>query len=46
MKYTVEVGSGAMIYISNFIKTGSAIQKLMAGGGDIEKQHGDRTKLN
>jgi hypothetical protein len=45
MKYAVEVGSDAMIEISNFLKTGSAIPKLMAGVGDIvtHKQHGDRT---
>jgi hypothetical protein len=29
VKYVVEMSSGAMIYISNFIKTGSAIQKLI-----------------
>jgi hypothetical protein len=29
MKYTVEMGSGAMIYIPSFIKTGSGIQKLI-----------------
>jgi hypothetical protein len=29
MKYAVEMGSGAMIYIPSFIKTGSAIQKLI-----------------
>jgi hypothetical protein len=27
------MGSGGMIYIPSFIKTGSAIQKLMGGGG-------------
>jgi hypothetical protein len=32
MKYAVEVGSGAMIYIPSFIKTGSGTQKLMGGG--------------
>jgi hypothetical protein len=32
MKHAVEMGSGAMIYIPSFIKTGSAIQKLMVGG--------------
>jgi hypothetical protein len=32
MKYTVEMGSGAMIYILSFIKIGSGIQKLMGGG--------------
>jgi hypothetical protein len=29
MKYAVEIGSGAMIYILSFIKTGSGIQKLL-----------------
>jgi hypothetical protein len=32
MKYTVEMGSGAMMYIPSFINTGSGIQKLMGGG--------------
>jgi hypothetical protein len=31
MKYAVEMGSGAMIYIPSFIKIGSAIQKLIRG---------------
>jgi hypothetical protein len=31
MKYTDEMVSGAMIYISDFIKTGSGIHKLMGG---------------
>jgi hypothetical protein len=31
MKYAVEMGSGAMIYIPNFIKIGSGIQKLREG---------------
>jgi hypothetical protein len=31
MKYAVEMGSGAMIYIPSFIKTGSVIQKLIGG---------------
>jgi hypothetical protein len=29
MKYAVEMGSGAMIYIASLIKTGSGIQKLL-----------------
>jgi hypothetical protein len=29
MKYAVEMGTGAVIYIPSFIKTGSRIQKLM-----------------
>jgi hypothetical protein len=32
MKYAVKMGSDAMIRIPSFIKTGSAIQKLLAGG--------------
>jgi hypothetical protein len=31
MKYAVGMGSGAVIYIPSFIKTGSAIQKLIGG---------------
>jgi hypothetical protein len=29
MKYVAEMGSGPMIYIPSFIKTGSSIQKLV-----------------
>jgi hypothetical protein len=29
MKYAIELGSGAMIYIPSFIQIGSGIQKLM-----------------
>jgi hypothetical protein len=42
MKYAIEMGSGAMIYISNFIKIGSGIQKLI---GETHKQRGDRISL-
>jgi hypothetical protein len=31
VKHAVEMGSDAMIYISNFIKIGSGIQKLKGG---------------
>jgi hypothetical protein len=31
MKYGVEMGSGAMIYVPSFIKIGSDIQELMGG---------------
>jgi hypothetical protein len=31
MKYAVEMGSDAMIYIRSFVKFGSAIQKLIEG---------------
>jgi hypothetical protein len=46
MKYAVEMGSGAMISTSSFIKTGSCIQKLM-GRGDTQthRQHGNLISL-
>jgi hypothetical protein len=31
MKYAVEMGSGAMMYIPSFIKIGCGIQKLIEG---------------
>jgi hypothetical protein len=31
MKYAVEMGSGAMIYVPSFIKIASAIQKVIWG---------------
>jgi hypothetical protein len=31
MKYAVEMGSSAMIYIPSFIKIGSGIQKFIRG---------------
>jgi hypothetical protein len=31
MKYAVEMGSGAMIYIPSFMNTGSGIQHLIGG---------------
>jgi hypothetical protein len=33
MKYVVEIGPGAMIYIPSFIQIGSGIQKLIEGKG-------------
>jgi hypothetical protein len=33
MKYAVEMGSCAMMYIPSFIKIGLAIERLMGGGG-------------
>jgi hypothetical protein len=41
MKYVVEVSSGAMIYIPSFIKTGSAVQKLIAWDTEAYRQHSD-----
>jgi hypothetical protein len=43
MKYSVEIGSGAIIYIPSFIKIGSGIQHVRAGG--IYRQHGDGMSL-
>jgi hypothetical protein len=47
MKYAVEMGSDALIYIP---KIGSGIKKLMGGGGftdtQIHRQHGDRISLS
>jgi hypothetical protein len=43
MKYAVEMGSGAMIYIPGFINIGSGIQKLLVVR--IHRQHGDRISL-
>jgi hypothetical protein len=46
MKYAVEMGSGAMIYIPSFIKTGSAIHNLIGGYTDTQTQtFGDRISL-
>jgi hypothetical protein len=39
MKCVVEMGSGAMIYISSFVTVGSGIQKF--GGGGDHRQQGD-----
>jgi hypothetical protein len=39
MKCAVEIGSVAIIYMQNFIKTGSGIQKLKGGG------HTDRIEI-
>jgi hypothetical protein len=42
MKYAVEMGSCAMIYVPSFIKIGSGIQKLTGG---IHRQDKDRISL-
>jgi hypothetical protein len=44
VKYAVEMGSGAMIYILSFIKIGSGIQKLM-GDTQTHRHHGDLISL-
>jgi hypothetical protein len=50
MKYAVEMGSGAMIYIPSFKNIGSGIQKLIMGGytcrhTDPHRQHGELLSL-
>jgi hypothetical protein len=39
MKYSVEMGSGAMIYKPSFIKICSGIQKLIGGGRYTDKKY-------
>jgi hypothetical protein len=47
MKYAVETGSGAIIYIPNYIETRLAIQKLMGEYAYTytQRQHGYRISL-
>jgi hypothetical protein len=45
MKYAIEMGSGAMIYIPSFIQIGSGIQKLIGGDSQTHREHGDLTSL-
>jgi hypothetical protein len=45
MKYAVEMGSGAMIYIPSFIGIGSDIQKLILWDTQTHREHGDRISL-
>jgi hypothetical protein len=40
MKYTAEMGWGAIIYIPGFIKTGSVIQKLIGEDEDTYRHDG------
>jgi hypothetical protein len=42
MKYAVEMGSGAMLYVPEFIKIGSDIEKLLGG---LCRQHGEHRRL-
>jgi hypothetical protein len=36
MKYATDMGLSVMIYIPNFINTGSGIQKLISGNTDTQ----------
>jgi hypothetical protein len=39
MKYAVEMGSGAMVYIPSYIKIGSSVQKLIGGSQPGWRSH-------
>jgi hypothetical protein len=45
MKYAVEKGSSAMIYIPSFIQIGSGIQKLKGRDSQTHRQHGECISL-
>jgi hypothetical protein len=45
MKYTVVMVPSGMIYIPGFIKTGSGVQKLLAGDTHTNTTHTD-SKVN
>jgi hypothetical protein len=45
MKCAVWMGSGAVIYITSFIKIGSGIQKLIRGDSQTNREEGDRISL-
>jgi hypothetical protein len=44
MKYTAEMGLGAMIYIPSFIKIGLGIQRLI--GEDIQTHRQERDRIS
>jgi hypothetical protein len=43
MKYAIEMGSGAVIYISSFVYIGADIQRLIMGRGYTQAQTGWRS---
>jgi hypothetical protein len=45
VQYTIEVGSGAMIYMPSFMKIAVGIQKLGGGETHTDRQHGDLISL-
>jgi hypothetical protein len=45
MKYSVETGSGVMIYIPNVINIVSGIQKFIGGDTQTHREHGDVISL-
>jgi hypothetical protein len=45
MKYTVKIGSDAMINTLRFIKIGSGIQTMIGNVSQIQRKHGDFISL-
>jgi hypothetical protein len=45
-KYAVQMGSGAIKYISSFIKIGSGIQKSMERGDSQTHKHTDSMTIS
>jgi hypothetical protein len=45
IKYDIEMGSDAMIYIPRFIKICSGIQKLLRGYTQTQREDGDHISL-
>jgi hypothetical protein len=46
MKNAIEMDSGAIIYIPNFMTIISGIQKLIRGDAQTDRQHGNRISLH
>jgi hypothetical protein len=40
MKYAVDMGSGAMLYVPSFTKIVQGIPKLIGGDSQTRRQHG------
>jgi hypothetical protein len=45
MKYVIEMGPVAILYVPSFIKTGSGIRKLIGEEGTQTQQYGDCSSL-
>jgi hypothetical protein len=45
MKYAIQMGSGAMIYIPSFINIDSDNQKIIGGNSQTLRQCGNRISL-
>jgi hypothetical protein len=45
MRYAIEMGSCAMIYMPSFVKIVSGIETLLGGNTQRHRQNGDRISL-